>query len=69
MKCSAVHPEVCLKKISKQTLIVVINNNNHEQWRIQCKRLGGYSQIGWRQKGLHLLKYQRLSATIVVCHT
>jgi len=41
MKCSAVHPEVCLKKISKQTLIVVINNNNHEQWRIQCKRLGG----------------------------
>ena len=24
---------------------------------------------GGRQKGLHLLKYQRLSATIVVCHT
>jgi len=23
----------------------------------------------WRQKCLHLLKYQRLSATIVGCHT
>jgi len=32
------------------------------------RRLGG-SQIGGRQKCLHLLKYQRLSATIVVCHT
>ena len=29
----------------------------------------GGSQIGGRQKGLHLLKYERLSATIVVCHT
>ena len=29
---------------------------------------GGGSQIGGRQKGLHLLKYQRLSSTIVVCH-
>jgi len=38
------------------------------QWRIQTNRLGGQSNWG-RQKGLHLLKYQRLSATIVVCHT
>jgi len=29
---------------------------------------GGGSQIGRRQKSLHLLKYQRLSATIVVSH-
>jgi len=29
----------------------------------------GGSQIGARQKCLHLLKYQRLPATIVVCHT
>ena len=28
----------------------------------------GGSQIGGRQKCLHLLKYQRLSATIVVCY-
>jgi len=27
------------------------------------------SQIGRRQKGLHLSKYQRFSATIVECHT
>jgi len=32
------------------------------QWRIQTRRLGG------RQKYLHLLKCQRLSATIVECH-
>ena len=38
------------------------------QWRIQTRRLGG-SQIWGRQKCLHLLKNQRLSATIVVCHT
>jgi len=37
------------------------------QWRIQTKRLGG-NQIRGRQKGLHLLKYQR-SATIVGYHT
>jgi len=30
---------------------------------------GGGSQIEGRQKCLHLLKYQRLSATIVVRHT
>jgi len=30
---------------------------------------GGGSQIGGRQEGLHLLKYQNLSATIVGCHT
>jgi len=29
----------------------------------------GGSQIEGSQKCLHLLKYQRLSATIVVCHT
>jgi len=29
----------------------------------------GGSQIGGSQKGLHLLKYQRLSATIVGYHT
>ena len=40
-----------------------------EQWRIQTKRLGGDSQIGGRQEGLHLLKYQSVSATIVGCHT
>ena len=38
------------------------------QWRIQTRRLGGQSNMG-RQKGLHLLKYQRLSATLVGCHT
>jgi len=30
---------------------------------------GGGSQIGRRQKCLHLLKYQKLSATTIVCHT
>jgi len=30
---------------------------------------GGGSQIAGRQKGLHLLKYQRLSATFAGCHT
>jgi len=29
----------------------------------------GGSPIGVRQKGLHLLKYQRLSATVVGYHT
>jgi len=38
------------------------------QWRIQTRRSGG-SQIGGGRKGLHLLYYQRLFATIVVCHT
>ena len=43
-------------------------NSTCTQWWIQTRRLGG-SKIGGRQKCLHLLKYQRLSATIVVCHT
>jgi len=30
---------------------------------------GWVSQIGGRRKGLHLLKYQMLSATIVACHS
>jgi len=38
------------------------------QWRIQTRCLG-ISQTGGRQKCLHLLKYQRLSATFVGCHT
>jgi len=36
--------------------------------RAWSRRLGG-SQIEGCQEGLHLLKYQKLSATIVVCHT
>ena len=30
---------------------------------------GRGNQIEGREEGLHLLKYQKLSATIVVCHT
>ena len=43
--------------------------NAQIQWRIQTRCLGRAVKLGGRQKGIHLVKYQRLSATIIVCHT
>jgi len=53
---------------AKSLFLTVRYRYNFRQWRIQTKRLGG-SQIWGRQEGLHLHKYQSLSATIVGCHT
>ena len=39
----------------------LLTSGGSNQWRIQA--------FGRRQKGLHLLKYKRLSATILKCHT
>ena len=54
-----------------KTLDYAINNMRSSQWRIQTMRLGGGSQIGERQKCLHLLKYQRLSETkeVIFCRS
>jgi len=65
---SILYPQIRSLSRSYTVYNVIVSNANWRKWRIQTKRLGG-SQIGERQKGFHLLKYQRLSATIVVCHT
>jgi len=50
---------------------VVETSSSKSQWRIQTWRLGGGSQMWELQKCLHLLKYQRLSATkeVIFCRS
>ena len=60
---------VAFNFVQTSTKKILVTYLAMKEWRIQTRRLGGGSQIGERQGGLHLLKYQRLSATIVGCHT
>jgi len=53
----------CLGMCSSTFLTMV------HKWRIQTGRLWEAVKFGGRQKGLHLLKHQTLSVTILVCHT